>query len=556
MEVNNVKKTAVTVLLVIVIVLSLVVAGALGFLWYRENHIFVEGTAYAVDSASLDLREEDISIAHYNTLRSQLPDCQILWNVPFQGSRYSNETESLSVSTLTEADVELLMNYFPKLKKVDASQCHDYGALEILKAQLPDLEVVYQVSLGGKSFAPDTTELVLEVGDYDYVTMTENLLYLPQVQSIKLRTPELTLQQVEDLRAAYPEIEITCTVEIFRVEYDTETTELDLSAMTGDDAAVVAEQLAMLPNLTYVNLNPENGVGALSKADVKTLMEAVPDVVFDFTFDFYGTQVSTADEEVIVKNTNIGDEGQTEVRLALDLLKNCKRFVLDNCKLSNEVMAQIREDYREQTKVVWRVYFGKGSSLTDAEILRAVYDLVDNNCHDLVYCEDVRYMDIGHNEWLDAVDFIAGMPNLEYVIISGSPVKSLEPFRNCKKLKVLEAAFCEYLESAEPLSECESLEMLNISYTHITDLSPLDNLNLTHLCAKYYPKSRVSQEEQDRWTALKPDCWSQFVGSQPYGAGWRYTTENEELEWYAHIREVFRYDIYPNTPNHVGWYLD
>ena len=36
----------VVVLLVIVLVLSLLIAGAVGFLWYRDNHVFVEGKAY------------------------------------------------------------------------------------------------------------------------------------------------------------------------------------------------------------------------------------------------------------------------------------------------------------------------------------------------------------------------------------------------------------------------------------------------------------------------------------------------------------------------------
>ena len=219
-------------------------------------------------------------------------------------------------------------------------------------------------------------------------------------------------------------------------------------------------------------------------------------------------------------------------------------------------MADLRDEYRDKTKIVWRVNFGIGSTLTDAEIIRAVYDLVDDNCYNLIYCEDVRYMDIGHNEWLDACDFVAGMPNLEYCIISGAPIKDLTPFQNCKKLKVLEAAFCEYIESVEPLKGCESLERLNISYTHVTDLSPLDDLNLVNLCAMYYPKSRVPQEEQDRFAALKPDCKMTFVGEQPYGSAWRYDEDNNPLEWYSNIREVFRYDIYPNTPNHVGWYLE
>ena len=56
--------------------------------------------------------------------------------------------------------------------------------------------------------------------------------------------------------------------------------------------------------------------------------------------------------------------------MALDLLSNCQRFVLEDCGLSNELLAKLREDYRGRTKVVWRVYFGSnGTCLTDAEEL-------------------------------------------------------------------------------------------------------------------------------------------------------------------------------------------
>ena len=48
-------------------------------------------------------------------------------------------------------------------------------------------DVVYQVSLGSKSFAPDTTELVLENGDYDLAVLQENLPYLHEVTSVQLK---------------------------------------------------------------------------------------------------------------------------------------------------------------------------------------------------------------------------------------------------------------------------------------------------------------------------------------------------------------------------------
>lgn len=549
-------KKLVTVLAIIALVLALVVAGAVGFLWYRNTHVFVEGKAYSNREDTLDLREEAMSLEHYDQLHALLPDCEILWNVPFQSGAVTSDSAEISVATLSDEDIEVLAAYFPKLKKVDASQCGDYAMLEKLQERLPDVEVSYTVSLGGKSFAPDSVELALEPGDYDLDTLNENLQYLPQLTAVTFLRTELTLEQIEQLRTDFPGITFHVTVSLLGQEYGEDTTELDLSAMASEQVTEAAGKLPMLPALEKIILTDAEGNSQLPKEDVKTLQEAVPNVVIDYSFDFFGTKLSTAEEEVHIKNVKIGDEGESEVRAALDLLPDCKRFVLENCQISNEVMAKLRDDYRDRTKVVWRVSFGKGSSLTDAQILRAVYDLVDTNCANLTYLEDVRFMDIGHNEFLKESSFISGMKSLEYVIISGSMISDLKPFANCKNLKVLEAAFCEYIYSAEGLEGCESLERLNISYTHITDLSPLDNLNLVNLCAMYEGKSRVPQEEQERFQALKPDCKMTFVGSQPYGSAWRYDDDNNPLEWYATIRKVFRYDIFPATPNHVGWYLN
>ncbi|MGN0976744.1 MAG: hypothetical protein ACI4PH_01710 [Faecousia sp.] len=552
-------KKVLCVLLVILLIFALAAAGGYAYAWYRSNHIFVEDAVYPIDAQSLDLRGQEISFDHYNEVRSLLPDCEILWDVPFQGGKYANDTESLTVSGFSDEDMEILLTYFPRLKRLDASGCREYDRLIAFQEQRPQCQVIYQVDLGGKAFALDTTELTLENGDYDYDTLMENLSYLPQVTTITLRMPEISLDQVEQLKEAYENIAFSCTVELLGQEYDTQTTALDLSALTSDRVAETAEKLAMLPNLETVELMDADGQSALTKEDVKLLTAAAPEAAFHYTFDFYGVTISTDDEEVVLTGQKIGDEGEAEIRAALDLLTNCKRFVLDNCQVSNEVMAQIREDYRDRTKVVWRVYFGKGSSLTDAQLIRVVGDLVDSNCSDLIYCEDVVCIDLGHNEWLTDTSFIAGMVNLEYCIISGAPIKDLTPFANCKKLKFLEIAFCEYLTDATPLAQCESLEMLNISNTHITDLTPLDDLPLTHLCAKVNPVgvSRVPKEEQDRFVAQHPDCWATFTGEQPYGPGWRYDEDGiTPLPYYQQIRDWLLYDIYPRTPNHTGWYFD
>ena len=49
------KKKLVTVLVILVVVLALGIAGMLGFVWYRDNHVFIEGDAYPMDATQIDL---------------------------------------------------------------------------------------------------------------------------------------------------------------------------------------------------------------------------------------------------------------------------------------------------------------------------------------------------------------------------------------------------------------------------------------------------------------------------------------------------------------------
>lgn len=540
------------VLIVILVVLLVVAAAAGGCIWYLNAHIFVEDAVYAKNSETLDLRGTDISVAHYNSVQSQLPDCEILWDVPFQGGSLSSDTTALTVTSLSDSD-RAMLKYFPNLRKVDATGCTDYAQLEALCKQLPDCEVIYQVALGGISVDPGVTELTLEPGDFDYALLMQNLSHLPGVQSILLKRVELTLEEVDAISMEYSGISVDYTVEILGVEYTSETAQLDLSAMTSGDVEAVSAALAMLPELTSVELMDANGTSGLTLEDVKAVQTAAANAVVHYTFDFFGVAVSTTDEEVKLTNKKIGDENEAQVRLALDVLENCSRMVLDNCRLSNETLAQIREDYRDKTKVVWRVWFGDGgSSLTDAEVLRVVYGLGDDNSHDLMYLEDVRFMDLGHNEYLDGIPFVGYMTKLEAAIISGAPIKSLEPLANCTQLKFLELANCIYFTDLSPLANCTQLEMLNLSYAKVDDLSALDELNLTHLT---YIHNKTSAEEEARFEKLHPDCWTVWEnGDQPYGAGWRYDTDNiTKLPWYEKLSEAFKY---PNPYNNVGWYLD
>jgi len=322
--------------------------------------------------------------------------------------------------------------------------------------------------------------------------------------------------------------------------------------MTSKDLGEVLEKLPLLAGVQTVQLAPGTDENGLTLEEVAKLKQAAPEVNIKYSFELYGESFTTDDETMYFKNKRkeINNDTLSQLRYALDIMNNCQKVTLDNTAASDAECAKLREDYRGKTEIVWRVYFADyGTCLTDVEVLRVVYDLVDDNCSSLKYLEKVKYMDLGHNEFLDYCDFIAGMPELEVAIISGAPIHSLEPFANCKKLKFLEIANCIYLPDLEPLRECTELEMLNIGHTTISDLSPLDDLNLTHLCIKI---SKVTEEERLRFAELHPDCWITYEGDVDYGEGWRYDEEGEKLEWYAKMAEAFHY---PNPDNKTGWYL-
>ena len=278
-----------------------------------------------------------------------------------------------------------------------------------------------------------------------------------------------------------------------------------------------------------------------------TLQAAVPHIRFHYTFNLLGRTVSTGDQEIIFKNQNYGDAEEAEIRKALKILDHTSRFVLDNCGFSTDTLAKLREDFREGPKVIWRVYFGtegRYNTLTDDDTIRAVYNVTDSTCGPMKYLEDVKYMDLGHNEYLTDLSFVGYMPQLEVLIASGSAVKDLSGIENCKKLTWLELASCHKLENIEPLAGCEGLKYLNISYTKVKDLAPLDGLKLERFV---YLSPKASTKEQNTFLTIHPksECITVFYGySQPYGYGWRYDDNGKTMFWYYKdvIREVFEYD--------------
>ena len=448
--------------------------------------------------------------------------------------------EELAV-VMTEGEIYKLSSY-PNLKRVDFSGSTCYAAILKYKDNHPDIQVTYTVNLGGTEISSQETSVTLAPGAFDYDLLLENLRYLPLLETISLPDISLDALQINDLIGAYPEVSLNYSVNLLGNSYDLSTAELDLSHMSSAQAAEVAAQIGLLTNLTSVTLS-----NSLSMTDVAMLQDANPAATFHYSFTLFGKNLSTTTETVEYKNQNIGDDGEAELRQALAILDNCSRFVLDNCKIDFEILAAIREDFRDGPNVVWRVYFGRDyryNALTDQETIRAVYNVTDDTISGLKYCEGAKYIDMGHNETLTDLSFIGYMPNLEVLIASGCAVKELVGFENCKKLTWLELAYCYKLENIDSLVGCESLRFLNLSFTNVKSYMALDGLPLERFVCL---SPKASTEEQNIFVSIhpKPECITVYYGySNPYGYGWRYDDNGKTFnEYYKNVvRVAFNYD--------------
>ena len=447
-----------------------------------------------------------------------------------------------SVEELTvvlEAGELYTLNSYPNLKSVDLSGSTCYSAILEFMEKHPNLDVTYSVDLGGTAVSNKASGVTLNPGSFDYAVLLENLQYLPNLSTISLPGISLNTEQVSAILDAYPQIKLDYTVSLFGNTYGQETTQLDLTGMTSAQVDEAAEKLGLLTNLTDVELS-----SALEIEDVAKLQDAAPRITFHYSFKLFGKTLSTTDEEVEYQNQSIGNDGETDIRRALTILDNCGRFVLDNCKIDNEVLAGIREDFRDGPKVVWRVYFGvdgRYNSLTDADTLRAVYNVTDDTCGPMKYCEDVVYMDIGHNEYLTDLSFVSYMPNIEVLIASGCAVKELVGFENCKKLTWLELVSCGKLENIDSLAECENLTYLNISYTKVSNYMPLDTLPLKRFVCL---SPKASTKEQNTFVSIHDGCRTAFYGYSNPWTPWRYDDNGKTYnDYYKNVvREAFNYD--------------
>lgn len=243
------------IILVLILLLAVVTFGSILSYnaWYQNNRVFVEGVAYEKELAFLDLRGTGASMAHYEAMRQALPDCEIRYDLPFQGSFYPDDTQELTITSLTEEEIPLL-DYLPGLKTVHGEGCTDYASLMALAQHRPDCQVLYTVSLYGTDYPQDTRELSFGSESLDLSQLETALAWLPQLDTITFDQPSVPAADLIHLKEAYPDRKITWEKDAFGETYSSEVTEIDLSGMILESLDPVEKELSYFPALEKVIL--------------------------------------------------------------------------------------------------------------------------------------------------------------------------------------------------------------------------------------------------------------------------------------------------------------
>lgn len=250
MEQAKIKK----LLVALIIVLGLVLVGTLGsFVWFRLTHVKVDGKIYKTSTQLLDLRGTDATLEQVRQLRRALPGCVIRWDVPFQGGRFPDDTAEITVTTLTQEDIEML-DYMPRLSYVDATECEAYEEILALKAHRPDCRVDYKIHLGDQELEPDVESAKFVVDEVTAQELRDAIAYLPNLKAVHFTDPAVPAQDLYALQEEFPQITFTWDKIVLGTRMGMDTTELDFSGRPMDSAETVEALAAYFPELETVEM--------------------------------------------------------------------------------------------------------------------------------------------------------------------------------------------------------------------------------------------------------------------------------------------------------------
>ena len=313
---------------------------------------------------------------------------------------------------------------------------------------------------------------------------------------------------------------------------------LGLAGIDTQKASALMTALSGRQDIREVDLGSDRD-SSVTWEDIAALQSAYPDITFRYAFTLYDKPFTLDDTVMDLNHITIKDQGEL-VRRILPCMKKLEKLDMDFCSVDDEHMAAIRDDF-PNIKVVWRVWFGGNYSVrTDVEKILAsspgvAGNLTVNHTKSLRYCTEVKYLDVGHNEILRDISFVAYMPKLEVAILAMLNVEDISAIANCPELEFLEIQ-TNRITDLSPLKDLKKLHHLNICYNfELRDLSPVYGLTeLERLWIGAF--TPIPAEQIAEMQKRVPGCVINTEATDPH-ADWRWGNERYNL-----LVQQFGYD--------------
>ena len=404
----------------------------------------------------LDARGTGMDVASYRMLREANPDCKITWDIPFQGRFLPEDTQEVTVATLTAEEAQALA-LVPGLLQVDGLECRDYDALELLAGLRPDCQVNYRVDLGGLRWGPGVRSIELQEADAQ--ELATNLPHLPQVETILLKTALPDPALVSRLQREFPQIGLFYALADRDVPLDAKTTMLSLNQCPLT-LELAQKLIQCYPELQEAELL-ECG---LEEEELRQLCDDNPQVFFLWEGSFGPVRLRTDAVDADLSGMAVTD--LEELEQALPYYPKLQKVDLSDCGLENEELDALNKRHQD-VRFVWTVSVGKVRVRTDSLFFAPVktgQTVYEGQLDNLRYCPDVIAVDVGHMP-LKTCDWVRYFPKLQYLIIADTGISDITPLANCENLIFLEM-FLTLCRDYSPLQQCKNLEDLNLCYTY------------------------------------------------------------------------------------------
>ena len=502
----------------------------------------------------MDLRGNDLAVADIDLLQAQFPDCEILWDVPVGGAgeRFDCLSETLAPSAFSQEQAALYL-YFPNLREVDlrSAKLTEEG-YKVLLDMIPNCRILWNVVLD-ETFSLENEVTAVTLANTEQTQfLLDNAENLANISHIQVDYTNLSIEHFIALAKSFPEAKLEYEISIGGSVVPHDAQKLDFSSVTDVDTDALITAMELLPDVTDVELMNDAGESAFSLEDVLKLHDVFPHVKLNYSFEFFGQVISTDMERIVYREVEIGDEGLAEFRKILPMMHGLTYLMLDTCGTSDEETAKLREDFADRLKVVWKVKVGVVWLYTDTLRIWINDGFFPSQLYKLQYCNEVRYMDVGHMMAVNSLEFARSMPDLEVLIVALTAVTDISPLADCKKLEFLEI-FSNDIKDISPLAELQSLQYLNISNLPITDITPIFGLNNLKLVNCNMIKD-VLDEQVAQFRELHPDTvinckwWM-----DPTDTGWRYEDYEETIltERYQLLCRQIGYYGYAKQPGYI-----